>query len=153
MVLTGGCGEGILGGLGGGKGEGGYDQNTVLACAKFSKSTLKYILRCKLRRPENGKRGGNKSPRLPQPRKYHSGSHCPLLSFKSLGGYCKERTASKVFLRSARQKQLSSAVIYEYFLACGWYFSFFFYTLMISNFLYGKKRQILLILRKQSKSK
>lgn len=62
MVLTGGCGEGILGGLGGGKGEGGYDQNTVLACAKFSKSTLKYILRCKLRRPENGKRGGNKSP-------------------------------------------------------------------------------------------
>lgn len=53
---------GDSGGLGGGKGEGGYDQNTVLACAKFSKSTLKYILRCKLRRPENGKRGGNKSP-------------------------------------------------------------------------------------------
>lgn len=141
LVLTGGCGEGILGGLGGRKGQGGYDQNTLLACAKFSKSTLKYTSRCKQRRQENGKRGGNKSP--PSPNRGSitvAPASCPLLSFKSLGGYYKELTTSKVFLCSALQKQFSSAIIYEYFLACGWYFSVLLHVNNFQLFVWKKGR-------------
>lgn len=118
----------------------GLEEGRVLACAKFSKSTLKYILRCKLRRPENWKRGGNKSP---PSRNHGSITEAPIVLYGPLKAWevtIKRGTASKVFLRSAPQKQFSSAVIYEYFLACGRYFSFFFYMLIISNFLCGKKK-------------
>lgn len=121
-------------------------------CAKFSKSKLKYIWKCKQRKQENRKRGRNKSFSLHVSLSVASTS-CSPLSFKSLQSYYKEMILNlqSVPVQCMSGNSFTPVLPVDISWPCGWCSPCLPQVNNLQRFVW--RELILCILRKQNKSK